>query len=103
MWYYRKSVAVVASYSHESYKIGKSHHSYLFDLDKINKFADFLKSNIGLIVIYMIFSSHVGSVFANLVAQTFGIVFLVAYDIFQKSVKPEMFQNNFWSVPKKLK
>ena len=49
----------------------------------------------------MIFSSHVGTVFPNLVVPTFGIVFLVAYDIFQKSVKSEMFQNIFWLVRKK--
>ena len=50
-------------------KIQKSHQKWRFCGD--------LKKNFN-----MIFSSHVGSVCANLVAQTFGIVFLVAYDIF---------------------
>ena len=51
----------------------------------------------------MIFLSYVDTLFAHEVVPTFGIVFSVAYDIFQKSVKPEMFQNNFWSVLEKLK
>ena len=49
----------------------------------------------------MIFSSHVGTVFPNLVVPTFGIVYLVAYDIFQKSVKSEMLQTSFGTMRKK--
>ena len=51
----------------------------------------------------MIFSSHVGTVFVNLVVVTFEIVYLVAYDIFQKSVKSEMLQNSFGTMRKKIK
>ena len=51
----------------------------------------------------MIFSSYVGTVFDDAAANAFIIIFSVPDDIFQKSVKSEMFQNHFWLVLKKLK
>ena len=43
----------------------------------------------------MIFSSYVGTVFDDAAANAFIIIFSVADDIFQNSVKSEMFQNHF--------
>ena len=50
----------------------------------------------------MIFSSYVYMVLYIAAAHAFIIIFSVPDDIFQKSVKSEMFQNHFWLVQKNL-
>ena len=76
-----------------------------FDFRRVKKkvefanFGDFcpdLKKNFN-----MIFSSYVYMVFDDAAVYAFIIIFSVADDIFQKSVKSEMFQNKFWLVPTK--